>query len=249
MYCNKHGKICRYVVRRSHISIVICGWSHSKWVCWAFSNTDKDPTAPDEDPAEEFDLQEDHVATDGNGPEDGRVIDLNLPIWCARSYWLRVVDIRMRIVHREWTWLVKCTEADVNACVGEPWFKSTYHKGLKIAERDRLSELLDSVVKKTELVRKLHVHLGDVIRAWRRFEKDRCYFSDLPERRVTPALSSIGRILERLKDLKRTLSVMEDTCEKAEEKASCSDTSKWIHRLIYLKAWPPDGDNRYQNQR
>jgi hypothetical protein len=109
--------------------------------------------------------------------------------------------------------------------------------------------LLDSVVKKTELVRKLNVHLGDVIRAWRRFEKDRCYFSDLPEGRVTPALSSIGRILERLKDLKRTLSVMEETCEKAEEKASCSNTSKWIHRLIYLKAWPPDGDDRYQNQR
>lgn len=118
MECEEHDRDCRYAVRESHISIVICGWSHSKWVCWAFSNVDEDPTARNEDPTEEpDDCQEDHVATDGNGPEDGRVIDLDDPIWCARSYWLSAVDARMRIIRREWTWLVKSTVSDVNAWV------------------------------------------------------------------------------------------------------------------------------------
>ena len=116
--CDKHAKTCRYVIREANVSVVVCGWSHSKWVCWAFSNTHSDPTARNEEPAEESDIfQEDHVATDGNGPEDGRVINLEDPAWCARQYWLTAVDIRMRIVHRECTWLVRSIEADVNAWV------------------------------------------------------------------------------------------------------------------------------------
>lgn len=118
MDCEKHGQSCKNVVCESHISIVVCGWSHSKWVCWAFSKTEEDPTKLNEDLTEDWDIfQEDHVATDGNGPEDGRTINLEHPIWCARSYWLTAVDTRMRMVHREWKRLVKSTEADVDAWV------------------------------------------------------------------------------------------------------------------------------------
>lgn len=232
MYCEKHNRTCRYIIRKSHISIVICGWSHSKWVCWAFSNTDEDPTTRNEDPAEEFDLQEDHVATDGNGPEDGRVTDLNQPIWCARSYWLSVVDTRMRIIHTEWTCLVRSTKADVDAWLSEPCFKTTHHKDLQIAQRECLSELLDRAFEKTELVHKLNNSLGDLIRAWRRFDKDSNYFSDLQERQIIPAVTSFGQILENLTDLKRTLSALEKACEKAEKTVGRPNGSMRVCRLI-----------------
>jgi hypothetical protein len=116
--CLDHAKICRHIIREANISVVVCGWSPSKWVCWAFSNTHDDPTARNEDQCEEFDVfEEDHIATDGNGPADGGTINVEEIIWCARLYWLKVVAIRMRIVQKEWTWLVRSTDADVKAWV------------------------------------------------------------------------------------------------------------------------------------
>lgn len=245
MYCEEHKKTCRYVIRESHISIAVCGWSPSKWVCWAFSNTDEDPTTRNEDPAEEFDLQEDHVATDGNGPENGRVTDLDQPIWCARSYWLSVVDTRMRIIHTEWICLVKSTKANIDAWISEPCFKTTHHKDLQIAHRDSLGELLDRAFEKTELVHKLNDKLGNLIRAWRRFEKDTNYFSDLQERQLIPAVTSFGQILESLTDLKRTLSALEKSCEKAEKRVSRRDGSIRILRLTCFLDQPLHGHYWY----
>lgn len=90
-------------------------------------------------------------------------------------------------------------------------------KDLEATQPDRLSDLLDWVVEKTELLRKLNENLGSVIRACHRFEGDNDYFSDLREPQVTSALTSLSRILESLVDLKRTLRSLEKTCEKAEK--------------------------------
>jgi hypothetical protein len=95
-------------------------------------------------------------------------------------------------------------------------------KDLETAQRGRLSELLDWVVEKTELLRKLKENLSSTIRALRRFEKDHNYFSDLRERQAISALISLDEILESLIDLERELSASEKTCEKAEKIVSSS---------------------------
>ncbi|UPX18040.1 uncharacterized protein EKO05_0008363 [Ascochyta rabiei] len=214
--CHEHMRTCKYVIREAHVSVVICGWSHSKWVCWGFSNTHLDPTTRNEEPSEEFDIyQEDYVSTDGEGPADGRTINLEQPIWCARRYWLQTVDIRMQIVHKEWTWLVRSTEADIKAWVSKNRFFST--KDLETTQHNRLGELLDRAVEKIELLRKLNENLGNSIRAWDRFNGDRNCFSDLQEASAISALTSHKRILECLVDLKRKLQTLEKTCEKAEK--------------------------------
>jgi len=119
--CHEHARTCRHVIREANVSVVVCGWDNSKWTCWAFSNTHDDPTARDDDVAEEFGiLPEDYIAADGSGPADGKIIDMENPIWCARSYWVKVVAIRMRVVVKEWTWLVRSTDADVKAWVSIP---------------------------------------------------------------------------------------------------------------------------------
>ena len=137
----------------------------------------------------------------------------------------------MRIIHTEWTCLVTIVKADADAWVNEPCFRETHHKDLQIAQRERLGELLDRAFEKTELVRKLNDKLGNSIRAWRRFEKDTNYFSDLQEDQLVPAVTSFGQILESLTDLKRTLSALEKSCEKVEKRVSRPDGSMKIRML------------------
>jgi hypothetical protein len=125
LHCTQHQNrvcSCRHIIRESQISVVICGWDNQNWVGWGLFNTFSDPT--DEfDPEDERIVSEDYYATDG---EHGPVIDANDPIWDPRRYWLRIVDIRVQLVLKEWSWLVRNIEAGVNAWVSVP-ILSSYH--------------------------------------------------------------------------------------------------------------------------
>lgn len=125
--CDEHEGLCKYVIREANVSVAVCGWDRHKWTCWAFSNTHSDPTTREEEEPEEDDMQEDFIATDGNGPEDGTVIDAAQPLWDSRDYWLRVVDLRMRIIHEEWKWLVMNTEAKVKSWVSQHELHVSYY--------------------------------------------------------------------------------------------------------------------------
>jgi hypothetical protein len=89
-----------------------------------------------------------------------------------------------------------------------------------------LGKLLDWVVEKTELLRKLNENLANTIRAWDRFHRDRAYFRDLKQDDAVASLASLVKILQELNDLKRTLGSLEKTCEKAEKIVS-SDSSNF----------------------
>jgi hypothetical protein len=115
----------RYVIREAHTSIVICGWDNSKWVGWAFVNAPFDPTTQGNDEDDEDDedegqddepviLEEDYFAVDGDG---GIVHDANKPIWDPRRYWLRIIEIRILRIMKEWIWLVRFVEKGIEALV------------------------------------------------------------------------------------------------------------------------------------
>ena len=125
--CVLHKTLCKCMVREANVSVVVCGWDERKWVCWAFSNTHSNPTSRNEEEPDDDDMHEDHIATDGNGPENGITVDVNNPIWDARAYWLRIVDLRMRIIHKEWKWLVMNTEARVEAWVSTHNLRTNGH--------------------------------------------------------------------------------------------------------------------------
>jgi hypothetical protein len=111
--CTQHqdrGCLCRHIIQESQISVVICGWDNQNWVGWGLFNTFSDPT--DDFAAEdERVVSEDYYATDG---EHGPVINA---IWDPRRYWLRIVDIRVQLVLKEWIWLVRNIEEGVIAWV------------------------------------------------------------------------------------------------------------------------------------
>lgn len=112
-YAGDHDGPCRFAIHDATISIVICGHDNRKWVGWALSNTPGDPTELEE----ECGLQEDFFAADGNGPEEGIVVDSNTPEWDPRKYWLSNVEIRVRLALKEWRYLVFCIEDSVQAWV------------------------------------------------------------------------------------------------------------------------------------
>jgi len=101
------------MVRESQISVVICGWDNQNWVGWGLFNTSSDPTE-EFDPEDQRDLREDYFAADGEG---GPVVDADDPTWDPRLYWLRIIDIRLQLVLKEWVWLVRNLEAGVTAWV------------------------------------------------------------------------------------------------------------------------------------
>jgi hypothetical protein len=116
LLCNQHRSctcMCKHTIQESQISVTICGWDNQNWVGWGLFNTSSNPT-DDLAPEDERIVNEDYYATDG---EDGPVIDADDPIWDPRHYWLRIISIRVRLVLKEWTWLVRNIEAGVHVWV------------------------------------------------------------------------------------------------------------------------------------
>jgi len=122
-------KLTTSVVHDAHVSLVICGSDHSRWVCYAFVNTEIHHVFPmnangndasEEDDQDEEDEEdefvEDPIASDCESDE--AIADAL--IWDPRLYFLRNVDFRMRQIHREWTCLVRKVEISINKYVRDP---------------------------------------------------------------------------------------------------------------------------------
>jgi hypothetical protein len=118
LHCPQHqtrGCLCRHIIRESQISVVICGWDNQNWVGWGLFNTFSDPT-DDFAPEDEREINEDYYAADGENTP-GPVFNPDDIMWDPRRYWLRIIDVRVRLVLKEWIWLVKNIEAGVIAWV------------------------------------------------------------------------------------------------------------------------------------
>jgi hypothetical protein len=88
----------RYMMIKSQFSLVISGLDDRHWTAYAFVDRDFDK---DEDLDMDFSyrgIQEDPIASDC-GPY---IIDANMPIWDPRVYFLRIFEIRIRLVCKEW---------------------------------------------------------------------------------------------------------------------------------------------------
>ncbi|KAJ8113691.1 hypothetical protein OPT61_g4239 [Boeremia exigua] len=215
LHCEEHERPCKFVVRESNVSIALCGWDRQKWTCWTFSNTLSDPTARNEEEPEEIDMQEDYIATDGNGLTDGIVVDAAKPILDAREYWLCVVDIRMRIIYSEWEWVIKNADARV-----KDWKRKNpllFHANAPgNQQREKAEELLLGMLQNKELLRLLSDKLAMTLQACTRFERDKYYFMDIENERVHSTLDSLHETFEALADLQNTLARLEQECDKTE---------------------------------
>ncbi|KAF3034718.1 hypothetical protein E8E12_007033 [Didymella heteroderae] len=169
---------------------------------------------PDDD-----DVQEDYNGTDGNGPEEGIVINASEPIWDARAYWLRVVDLRMRIIHKEWKYLVMNMELQVKAWMRawesrNPLLWQTETLGNK--QREQAEELLKQTLQTMILLRLMSKPLTLTVQAFARFDGDKSYFSDIDDDRVAATFDSLYETFDRLVVLQNKLESLQLSCDNTE---------------------------------
>jgi len=127
-----------YRIYRAHISLVLSGSSDRRWVAYCFDDDgfdgEDDDFEEDEDDESEDDESEDilpHASQDDNCPfvEDPLTqTDANKPIWIAREYFVLAVQNQMARAVREWTYLVRWIERNINSYVCGYFFSEVgYH--------------------------------------------------------------------------------------------------------------------------
>jgi hypothetical protein len=116
------SKLGRFLIEKAHISIVLCVWDYSKWVGYAFSKGGS-PYTPDHEPDEdeESDGEDGDIEDDGPIPKEdifapqieNHGLFADKPIRDPREYFLRIVDVWMNFILRQYTYLVRVLEACV----------------------------------------------------------------------------------------------------------------------------------------
>ena len=118
----------------AHISVVLCGSDHTRWICYGFVDTQfkSDSFNGDDYPEDEDSEGEEDECTRGDpiaSDSDKSCITAGQPIWDPREYFLHIVDIRMKQVVSEWMYLSRKVESGVRCNIehvrGPYKFKST----------------------------------------------------------------------------------------------------------------------------
>jgi hypothetical protein len=91
-------------IHEAQTSCVITGSDEWRWVGYGFIDTEIDGFLTDKD-----DLSFDQIAAEE--------IDATKPIWRPRGYWLKVFEIRIEQVRKEWEYLIYKVELSVNQYV------------------------------------------------------------------------------------------------------------------------------------
>lgn len=135
----------KFIVHEAQISLVICGSDETRWVGYAFVDTDfnahdcscgyYEQSNRDQQEEESGDRNgREHEEEEDVGDEDtdelqfnedpiasdrrGNDVGTDHPIWNPREYFLRNVDFRMSQVLKEWIHLIRTVEASVEEWVG-----------------------------------------------------------------------------------------------------------------------------------
>lgn len=106
-----------HVIHEAQISFVVCGTDHRRWTGYCFVDT-----AFDNNDEDDYDAKygDDYDAEDGDEVEFDPILsdsccvaDAQQTSWDPRSYFLRVVDCRLKQVRAEWSHLVRKVETSV----------------------------------------------------------------------------------------------------------------------------------------
>lgn len=101
----------RYAMYRAMFSFVICGSDHRRWTGYAFADDNKnDDDMLDDD--DELDYQIDPIASVDEGPFLMLDDQIN-----PRQYFLRVLDLRMEAILKEWENIVRFMEYSIEDCI------------------------------------------------------------------------------------------------------------------------------------
>jgi hypothetical protein len=101
----------RHGMLEAQFSFVICGCDETRWVAWAFDDTQFDGEDLSDRISPCKDVHQDPIADDDTDPE--------LPIWSPREYFLNVVERRIARAAMEWEETVRPVERSIREYVRE----------------------------------------------------------------------------------------------------------------------------------
>jgi hypothetical protein len=93
-------------IQEAHISCVVTGTDNWRWIGYGFVDTEIDGILAESD-AEE--LKMDQIAA--------AHLHTTTPIWCAREYWIKIFEIRIGYVRKQWLYLIGKLERSIDLYV------------------------------------------------------------------------------------------------------------------------------------
>lgn len=222
---------CATGIHEAQISLVICGTDEKRWIAYGFADTDFDDDGEMADDDEDGEMEDENSSYDDvfvadQIAENGGV-DANHPIWNPREYFLRIVQIRMEQVLKEWTYLVR------NIQISFKTYTDTHPFILNLAksghvENEIILETYGWTNRFLQVLRKLLERLTKTTTVWQRFsaqDGDIAYVFDVDSSTTTSAdhmhssLLDIKRKFEDLADLGEDLRFLVDECQTAKDSA------------------------------
>ncbi|RFU29722.1 hypothetical protein B7463_g6595, partial [Scytalidium lignicola] len=192
----------------AQISFVICGSDNRCWVGYAFADTYFGHNDLKECTFSYDGLHEDPIASDGE-------LDLNLPIWDPREYFLIIVKIRMAQVLKEWELVINTVGNYINTYTNQ-------NKNMLSLDHERLrdgilnaKDILYWTQQAADLLSNLSKVLSETIKVWEEFNSsdgDICYFNNL-QPRAQQLIGAIKQTFDTLKSLQNRLHLLEKSCK------------------------------------
>ncbi|KAI1556727.1 hypothetical protein PtrSN002B_001891 [Pyrenophora tritici-repentis] len=206
----------RFVIKEAHETVAIFGRKDHNWTGYAFSAPHMDmESETDNGDDDECDEEMPNVDLFVSGRSD-EVIDPNITIYDPRTYFLRTFEIRIKVIQKEYGWLVKELQ-NLTTC----WMKSkVYTFGVSALlhdqdQRTSLKQTLEDLVNLKGVLQDVRSHLADTLLAWRDFSKDDGHisvFSDMTAEDANKALEGIKHSFAQLGLLEQKLGQLHRQC-------------------------------------
>ncbi|KAK3353375.1 hypothetical protein B0T25DRAFT_568576 [Lasiosphaeria hispida] len=188
-----------YNIYESQLSISVTGIDHWRWTAWAFIDTWFEP----EDSV--LDYYEEGESRAQPDPLAAGQVDINPPEKHPREYFLKVFEIRIREVEKEWTYILHVLQQDVQRIGANPLFTSPQRNFESEQGREKIRRLAAWNGEILRLVGALLMSLSRTLLAWDVFQKtDIGYFlyndvacGEQPEQ-LLPSLRIIEKIFLNL---------------------------------------------------
>jgi hypothetical protein len=222
------GLICG--IHQAQISVTICGTDNSRWTAFCFEDRhfDEDGELGDDEHTEIH--QSDQVARGAFGAEN--------TIWDPREYFIRVLLIRMRQVHREWLNLVRFVESGIKEHTWGHYFFSTEDMIPSGIHDTAASSWIEPT---GQLLGKLLEEIANINDAWARFTSasgDVAYFSDTHSNpRMVTTFNQLSDVFNHIQDLEKKLRRIAEECELRAQTVNlrlASDSKRSAELTVYL---------------
>jgi hypothetical protein len=154
-----------YSIYETQLSICVTGIDHWRWTGWAFVD---DWFEPEDTVLEYYEGEDSGVQPD---PLAAGQVDVNPPERYPREYFLKVFEIRIREVEREWNHILHILQHDVQRIGANPLFTSAQSSFESKQGREKIRRLAVWNGDMLRLVGTLLQSLSRTLVAWEVFQK------------------------------------------------------------------------------